>query len=207
MTTGIRAGNPRVAVGIWLATAAVLLSACARPQTVTPAAPVKLATPAEDAIAKGAAARLHARQAPLSAMALLGKKIFFDPALSGSGKMSCASCHSPEHAYAPANALAVQLGGPGMNSQGVGAVPSLTYLERTPVFSIGPDQKPDDNDDQAAAAAAAAQLNAKLSSGVKVGSVVKAEIATGSAAIAAVEAMVPQGGMDWDGRAARLADQ
>ena len=49
----------------------------------------------------------------VSAIGALGKKIFFDASLSGSGRMSCASCHSPAHAYGPPNGLAVQLGGPG----------------------------------------------------------------------------------------------
>ncbi|WP_408336603.1 cytochrome c peroxidase, partial [Paraburkholderia agricolaris] len=31
--------------------------------------------------------------------AALGKLMFFDASLSASGKMSCASCHSPSHAY------------------------------------------------------------------------------------------------------------
>jgi cytochrome c peroxidase len=35
--------------------------------------------------------------APLSAVATLGKQIFYDTSLSASGKQSCASCHSPEH--------------------------------------------------------------------------------------------------------------
>jgi cytochrome c peroxidase len=186
---------------------ALLLSACDRPHANPPSPAAKsVAMPAEP-IAAGAAARLKAQQAPLSAMALLGKKMFFDPALSGSGKMSCASCHDPQHAYAPGNVLDVQLGAPDMKLQGARAVPSLTYREHTPPFSIGPDQKPDDNDDKAAATAAAAQLDAKLNSGIKVGSVVKANIATGDSAIAAVEAMVPQGGLDWDGRAANMAEQ
>jgi len=30
----------------------------------------------------------------------LGIRLFFDPALSASGKIACASCHRPEHAYA-----------------------------------------------------------------------------------------------------------
>lgn len=69
--------------------------------------------------------------------AALGRQIFFDPSLSGSGRMSCATCHSPRHAYGPPNALAVQLGGPGMNLQGARAVPSLRYvLNRTPIWSI-----------------------------------------------------------------------
>ena len=30
----------------------------------------------------------------------LGKKLFFDPSLSKTGKISCASCHKPEHGFA-----------------------------------------------------------------------------------------------------------
>ncbi|MFM0158754.1 cytochrome c peroxidase, partial [Paraburkholderia sediminicola] len=68
--------------------------------------------------------------------AALGKLMFFDPSLSASGKMSCASCHSPSHAYGPPNGLAAQLGGPDMRSQGTRAVPSLRYvLNRTPMWS------------------------------------------------------------------------
>lgn len=100
--------------------------------------------------------------------------MFFDPRLSASGKMSCASCHDPEHAYAPANALAAQLGGPRMNRQSDRAVPSLTYLERTPRFMICPDTTLEADD----------------------GGTAKAP-----------RPMVPEGGMDWDGRAATVADQ
>jgi cytochrome c peroxidase len=62
--------------------------------------------------------------------------MFFDASLSASQRLSCASCHSPSHAYGPPNALAVQLGGPRLDLQGVRAVPSLRYLlNRTPVWS------------------------------------------------------------------------
>ena len=67
---------------------------------------------------------------PLSAVARLGRELFFDPRLSGSGRVSCASCHSPRHAYGPPNALPVQIGGSRMNRFGVRAVPSLEYLYR-----------------------------------------------------------------------------
>ena len=68
--------------------------------------------------------------------AALGKLIFFDQSLSASGKMSCASCHSPSHAYGPPNGLSAQLGGADLRSQGTRAVPSLRYvLNRTPVWS------------------------------------------------------------------------
>jgi len=71
----------------------------------------------------------------LSPQAMLGKQIFFDATLSGSGKMSCASCHSPEHAYGPPNGLAVQLGGANLKHYGVRAVPSLRYMTYTPHFT------------------------------------------------------------------------
>jgi cytochrome c peroxidase len=75
-------------------------------------------------------------QGLLSALGSLGKKIFFDPSLSQSGSLSCASCHSPIHAYGPPNGLAVQLGGPSMDRQGARAVPSLRYvLNRTPIWN------------------------------------------------------------------------
>jgi cytochrome c peroxidase len=72
-------------------------------------------------------------------MAQLGRAVFFDRALSSSGSLSCASCHSPQHAYGPPNDLPVMNGGPRLAMQGLRAVPSLMYLERQPAFSIGPD--------------------------------------------------------------------
>jgi cytochrome c peroxidase len=62
------------------------------------------------------------------ALAALGRKIFFDPSLSASGKQSCASCHDPNFAYGPPNGLAVQPGG-------IRAVPSLRYLQTIPQFT------------------------------------------------------------------------
>jgi cytochrome c peroxidase len=73
--------------------------------------------------------------AQLSPQAALGKQMFFDASLSASGKMACAYCHSPDHAYGPPNGLAVQLGGPGMNRPGTRAVPTLRYLTFTPAFT------------------------------------------------------------------------
>jgi cytochrome c peroxidase len=70
-----------------------------------------------------------------SPQAALGKQIFFDPSLSASGKMACASCHSPQHAYGPPNGLAVQLGGPDLTRPGTRSVPSLRYLTFTPMFT------------------------------------------------------------------------
>lgn len=50
----------------------------------------------------------YARAAALEA---LGRQIFNDRSLSASGTMACASCHDPNNAFAPANAMAVQPGG------------------------------------------------------------------------------------------------
>ena len=69
-------------------------------------------------------------------MSRLGRLIFFDKSLSASGKIACATCHDPQHAYAQSNALAAQLGGPNRTTPGVRAVPSLRYvLNRTPRWS------------------------------------------------------------------------
>jgi cytochrome c peroxidase len=66
----------------------------------------------------------------------LGRDLFFDAGLSTSGKQSCASCHSPDHAYGPPNDRSVQLGGPHLTAYGLRAVPSLRYtLARTPAWT------------------------------------------------------------------------
>jgi cytochrome c peroxidase len=130
---------------------------------------------------------------PLSAMAQLGKQLFFDPSLSASGKMSCASCHSPLHAYGPANALPVQLGGATLTLQGDRPPPSLMYLYRQPNFSIGPSQADADEPANLAQSAAIAA------------SATRAQKSAGTAQ--AETEMVPQGGMFWDGRADTLQAQ
>jgi cytochrome c peroxidase len=74
----------------------------------------------------------YARAAALEA---LGRAMFFDPSLSASGQMACASCHDPAHAFGPPNGLAVQLGGRDMKQPGLRAVPSLKYLQAVPQFT------------------------------------------------------------------------
>lgn len=61
--------------------------------------------------------------------------MFFDPSLSGSGRISCATCHDPAHAYGPANDLSVQLGGADMKQAGTRAVPTLMYKDYTEPYS------------------------------------------------------------------------
>ncbi|MFC5863522.1 cytochrome-c peroxidase [Acidicapsa dinghuensis] len=148
------------------------------------------------AVEQAAGARLDAPAVPLSAMARLGEKMFFDPSLSGSGKMSCSTCHDPAHAYAPANGLPAQLGGSELRLQGIRAVPTLTYLERTPRFRVRLDSASDPDEH---VVAKASRLSASLAS---------VRITPGNYLNPLHgEPVVPEGGMDWDGRAATLADQ
>lgn len=80
-------------------------------------------------------------------MAALGKQMFFDASLSGSGKLACASCHSPEHGFSPANSLSVQLGGSDMRRSGHRAAPTLKYLQSVPAFSEHYHESDDDGDE------------------------------------------------------------
>ena len=131
---------------------------------------------------------------PLSAMAEIGRLVFFDASLSSSGKLSCASCHSPDHDYTPPGDLPAMLGGPLLSSQGVRAVPSLMYLERQPSFSIGPDNEQNENVNLAQLAASSAGRAARA----KNSAIRPANLLAN---------MVPQGGLFWDGRANTLQDQ
>ena len=131
--------------------------------------------------------------APLSAVATLGKQIFYDTSLSASGKQSCASCHSPKHSYGPQNNLSVQLGGPHLDQPGYRPPPSLAYLYRQAVFSIGPDSADAEAPPDFAALASAAKDTQR------------ADKVAGQAP--AAPAMVPQGGLFWDGRADTLQKQ
>jgi cytochrome c peroxidase len=71
----------------------------------------------------------------VEALTALGREMFFDSSLSASGKMSCATCHSPLDAFGPPNALPVQPGGRDLDQFGIRAVPSLKYLQATLQFT------------------------------------------------------------------------
>lgn len=73
--------------------------------------------------------------ASVGKMTAVGKQLFFDPSLSGSGKLACASCHSPDHAFGPPNSLAVQLGGQDLRQKGLRAAPNIKYLQNVPPFT------------------------------------------------------------------------
>lgn len=80
-----------------------------------------------------AAVDLHAASSELTA-ATLGRKIFFDPSLSASGQMACATCHDPAHAHAQSNAVSVQMGGAKLDVPGFRSVPSLRYMLKDAFF-------------------------------------------------------------------------
>ncbi len=126
-------------------------------------------------------------------MAEVGRLIFFDASLSSSGKLACASCHSPQHAYGPPGDLPVMLGGPNLSRPGTRAVPSLMYLERQPSFAIGPDNEENEN-------VSIAQLVALGRDAVRVQKTAPRQSQSATN-------MVPQGGLFWDGRADTLQGQ
>jgi cytochrome c peroxidase len=129
---------------------------------------------------------------PLSALALVGQKIFYDPSLSASGRQSCASCHDPVRSFGPPNDRDVQLGGPDLHQEGLRPPPSLAYLYRQNGFGIGPAAQDLDAPvplDQLAQQAASQPKQVK------------------SAAAPGQAALVPSGGLFWDGRVDMLMDQ
>src|SRR5579863_9872358 len=92
-----------------------------------------LAAPA--AAAPSAAAPSAAAPDLPVALAVIGRQIFFDARLSASGRLACASCHSPSDAYGPPGGGAAPRGGARLDRPPLRTVPSLRYLDRTPRFT------------------------------------------------------------------------
>jgi cytochrome c peroxidase len=87
-----------------------------------------------------------------AALASIGRMLFFDPALSASGKVACATCHDPKRAFAAPNDSSVQRAGRDGKRFGVRAVPSLMYAQNVPPFTLHfVDDEGDDSVDQGAA--------------------------------------------------------
>jgi cytochrome c peroxidase len=127
--------------GRWLpaaAIAAVIAIAAVRAQDRT-------ATTAPVAAAGGLSRAEVNRQ--VAGLAAIGRQMFSDPALSGSGRLACATCHSPAHAYGPSDARPIQPGGPDLMAGGLRAVPGLTYLQATPHFAEHFHDDEDDGDE------------------------------------------------------------
>lgn len=129
--------------GLAMAALCALLAGCDKPprpaapiaQAVSAAVPVP-AQPATPAYVGATYAPMPGRPQPSAAqLTAIGRRIFFDGSLSASGAASCASCHDPQHAFGPPNALSVQLAGADGRQQGPRAAPSLRYLETLTAFS------------------------------------------------------------------------
>jgi cytochrome c peroxidase len=114
------------ALGILLVRTAVALTAA-----VAPAAAANT-EPALAVVANPDPSRQPQPEAPL---ARIGRLMFFDPSLSASGKLACATCHDPRYAYGPPPGKALAYGGIDMTKPGTRAVPSLRYLHGAPKFA------------------------------------------------------------------------
>jgi cytochrome c peroxidase len=103
------------------------------------AAPSVAAAPSAAAEPDAAAAHFYLnsfeKTPSAAALTAIGRALFFDPGLSASGSLACASCHDPAHAFASPNARAVQRGGADRGRPGVRAVPSLMYEQNLPPFT------------------------------------------------------------------------
>ncbi len=151
--------------------------------------------------------------APLSAVAELGRQMFSDPRLSGSGVMSCASCHDPANHFAPSNGLVVQIGGPGMDQPGFRTTPTLTYKSTTPPFTIGAED-PSSEAGEAAPIQLAQTSDQIGNDGVNAFARLAAtqtrvaNLAPGAPKSGDTSAApVARGGLFWDGRADTLEEQ
>ncbi|PLP99704.1 cytochrome-c peroxidase [Cupriavidus pauculus] len=132
----------RVAGSLLMVLLASLMTGCGKQEAApagdiqnTPAPPAAAASAPRAAGPKPFYAMMAERHPDIAQLTALGKALFFDPSLSVSGKQSCATCHSPEHAYGPPNNLSVQLGGADMARTGVRAAPSLRYVQNVPAYT------------------------------------------------------------------------
>jgi cytochrome c peroxidase len=114
-----------IAIGGWIGLAGIVAGAAPAPDTDSTAYKPDTESTAYK----------MARHDPLSAAAQVGQRMFFDKTLSASGKLSCATCHDPGHAYAPPNGLSVQPGGKTLSQSGTRAVPSLRYKQAIPPYA------------------------------------------------------------------------
>jgi cytochrome c peroxidase len=81
------------------------------------------------------------RDQALSPAAELGKLIFKDVRLSGSGAMSCATCHDPALGHASPFTTAVAPGGAALDQPGKRLPPTIRYLRFNPAFHFDAEGK------------------------------------------------------------------
>jgi cytochrome c peroxidase len=127
------------ATAVWMVLLGALAGGCRAPGGSqggpAPAPVAQAARPDGGAAAQSFYADRFSRRPSAAAMTELGRQLFFDPKLSASGEMSCATCHDPRFAYGPPNDRATQLGGLDGKSVGGRAAPSLRYLQTLQPFA------------------------------------------------------------------------
>ncbi|HXA36365.1 MAG TPA: cytochrome c peroxidase [Steroidobacteraceae bacterium] len=124
----MRGGTPFPGLGILIGAAAF---SCTSAIGVGEAVPTDLA-PTE---AAPFYTSTFAKIPTVPALTDIGRVLFYDPSLSASGKMACATCHDPGRAFGPPNDSPVQPGGSDLRKFGVRAVPSLKYGQNIPPFT------------------------------------------------------------------------
>ncbi len=80
--------------------------------------------------------------ASMSSVALIGQEIFKDVSLSGSGQMSCATCHDPDLGHASPFTTSVAFGGVNLDMPGLRLPPAIRYLRFNTAFYIASDGTP-----------------------------------------------------------------
>lgn len=100
------------------ASLAALLTGCGGSSTASSETPSEILSEASSA------------PTPLS----VSQALFAEKALSASGKMACASCHTDDNAHADATDTLLPLGGVNLDQQGFRSSPSLMYLTSNTSF-------------------------------------------------------------------------
>ena len=110
---------------------ALLLQACGGGGAGTADTPTTAATTAVVTAPVNGANRLTVSQS-----------LFRETALSASGRLSCATCHTDETAHSTASLISFPTGGPNMDQQVPRASPSILYLQANRAFNINDNGNP-----------------------------------------------------------------
>ena len=126
-----------------LALATALLVACGGGTPSPEPSPDNSSTAASiDPGSTDARLQASALRSPPPSLASVGERLFREPRLSASGKLSCAGCHVAAQAHADPAGSFLPVGGLGMDQQGLRSSPSLRYLNGTPAFSLDEQGRP-----------------------------------------------------------------
>jgi cytochrome c peroxidase len=119
----------RTATLLTLLLAPLALLACFGSEQSTNVAP-SAADPLKAPLGLESAALVTSAENPLTAAKLeLGKQLFFDPRLSGTGTMACNACHYPELAFTDGKAFSKKDDG-NMNTRNAPTMHNVGYLDR-----------------------------------------------------------------------------